>query len=62
MNKCYREAQFGGVDVTILKYRYPNIHNAWGNSASSVDAEKITEVRSANYPTQNDDILVLRMK
>jgi mono/diheme cytochrome c family protein len=38
------------------------IRSSWGNSASAVDAEQVAEIRAATDPTQNDDILVLRMK
>jgi len=38
------------------------IRSAWGNSASSIGAGQVTEVRAATDPTQNDDIFVLRMK
>jgi len=38
------------------------IRSAWGNSASSISAGQVAEVRAATDPTQNDDIFVLRMK
>lgn len=36
--------------------------SAWGNSASSISADQVSEIRAATDPTQNDDIFVLRMK
>lgn len=38
------------------------IRNAWGNSASSITAAQVAEVRAATDPTSNDDIHILRMK
>jgi mono/diheme cytochrome c family protein len=38
------------------------IRSSWGNSASSINAQQVAEIREATDPTQNDDILVLRMK
>ena len=38
------------------------VRSAWGNSASAISADDVAEVRAATYPTQNDDIYVLRMK
>lgn len=42
----------------VLSY----VRSAWGNSASSISADQISEIRAATDPTQNDDIFVLRMK
>lgn len=38
------------------------IRSSWGNSASPINVDDVAEIRAATDPTQNDDILVLRMK
>ncbi len=38
------------------------IRSAWGNTAQAVSPEEVAKIRVATDPTQNDDIIVLRMK